>query len=198
MRFAFQATGGLYMNNSMLIVLGVVVLVALLVIVLIQQRRRMHLKRRFGPEYDRAIEHHRDLRAAEHDLKERERRVAGMKIRALDRDDAVRFSDEWRRTQTRFVDDPEGAVRDADQLVADVMRARGYPTGDVSQRATDISVDHPRVVSHYRAACDVAARLERGQASTEELRQAIVHYRELFTDLLPAQPELRSVAGGRR
>jgi hypothetical protein len=186
------------MDNSMLIVLGVVVLAALLVIVLIQQRRRIHLKRRFGPEYEQAVHHHRDLRAAEKDLQERERRVAGMKIRPLERTDAARFAEEWRRTQTRFVDDPEGAVRDADELVADVMRARGYPTGDVAQRVADISVDHPRVVGHYRAACDAAARLERGQASTEELRQAIVHYRELFTDLLPAQPELRTVAGGRR
>jgi hypothetical protein len=110
--------------------------------------------------------------------------VARLNIKPLSADDAVRFGDNWRRVQSRFVDDPQGAVSEADRLVGEVMHARGYPVGDFEQRVADISVDHPEVVMNYRAARDIAEVHARGQATTEDLRQAMVHYRALFSDLL--------------
>jgi hypothetical protein len=197
------------MDNTMLMVIGVaaVLLVVIVVAWMMTQRRRTRLKDRFGPEYDQAVRQHPDARAAERELLNRENRVASFNITPLTRDDAVRFSEGWRRTQTRFVDDPKGAVADADRLVDEVMRARGYPLVEFEQRAADISVDHPRVVANYRAARAIAARTARGETNTEELRQALVHYRELFADLLEIreedrrEPEVRAKAagaGGRR
>lgn len=196
------------MDNTMLMVIGVAaVLLAIVVGWMMTQRRRTRLKDRFGPEYDQAVRQHPDARTAERELLNREHRVASLDIKPLTRDDAVRFSEAWRRTQTRFVDDPKGAVADADRLVDEVMRARGYPLVEFEQRAADISVDHPRVVANYRAARAIAARNARGETNTEELRQALVHYRELFADLLEIreedrrEPEVRAKAagaGGRR
>ncbi len=197
------------MDNTTLIVVVAVAVLALLAVVwmVMQQRRRAHLKDRFGPEYDQAIRQHPDARAAERELLDRERRVATFDIKPLTREDAARFSDAWRLIQSRFVDDPKGAVVDADRLVDEVMRMRGYPIADFEQRAADISVDHPRVVSNYRSARVIAGRNTRGETNTEELRQALVHYRELFADLLEIreesrqEPEVRAKAagaGGRR
>jgi hypothetical protein len=197
------------MDNTTLIVVVAVAVLAVLAVawMVMQQRRRTHLKDRFGPEYDQALRQHPDARAAERELLDRERRVAGLDIKPLTRDDAARLTEAWRRIQSRFVDDPKGAVVDADRLVDEVMRTRGYPVADFEQRAADISVDHPRVVSNYRAARIVAGRNVRGETNTEELRQALVHYRELFADLLEIREEDRrepvvrakaAGAGGRR
>ena len=195
-------------NTTLIVVVAVAVLVVLAVVWMVtQQRRRAHLKDRFGPEYDQALRQHQDPRAAERELLDRERRVARLDITPLTRDDATRFSEAWRTIQSRFVDDPKGAVVDADRLVDEVMRTRGYPLGDFEQRAADISVDHPRVVNNYRSARVIAGRNTRGETNTEELRQALVHYRELFADLLEIreedrrEPALRAKAagaGGRR
>jgi hypothetical protein len=179
------------MQRDVLIVIGVVALALVLALVWVtmQRRRREHLKRRFGPEYDQTVQHRKDLREAERELEARERRVAKFDIRPLSREDAARFTEAWRQTQARFVDDPQGAVTDADRLVTELMDARGYPISDFAQRAADISVDHPRVVVNYRAARAIAERHAHGEASTEDLRQALVHYRELFSDLLETQRE---------
>jgi FtsZ-interacting cell division protein ZipA len=179
------------MQRDVLIVIGVVALALVLALVWVtmQRRRREHLKRRFGPEYDQTVQHRKDLREAERELEARERRVAKFDIRPLSREDAARFTEAWRQTQARFVDDPQGAVTDADRLVTELMDARGYPISDFAQRAADISVDHPRVVVNYRAARAIAERHAHGEASTEDLRQALVHYRELFSDLLETQGE---------
>jgi hypothetical protein len=195
-------------NTTLIVVVAVAVLAALAVAwMVMQQRRRAHLKDRFGPEYDQALRQHSDARAAERELLQRERRVAGLDIKPLTRDDAARLTEAWRRIQARFVDDPKGAVVDADRLVDEVMRTRGYPVADFEQRAADISVDHPRVVSNYRSARIIAGRNVRGETNTEELRQALVHYRELFADLLEIREEDRrepvvrakaAGAGGRR
>jgi hypothetical protein len=197
------------MDNTTLIVVAAVAVLLVLAIawMVMQRRRRAHLKDRFGPEYDQALRAHQDPRLAERELEARERRVAKLEIKPLTRIDAVRLSEAWRRTQTRFVDDPKGAVVDADRLVDEVMQTRGYPLVDFEQRAADISVDHPRVVANYRAARVIAERNARGETNTEELRQALVHYRELFADLLEIreedwrEPALRAKAagaGGRR
>jgi hypothetical protein len=188
------------MDTNALVVAGVAALVLLIALVwVMQRRRRVHLRRRFGPEYDRAVRTHKNLRAAELELEERQRRVARLEIHPLTTSDAHRFAESWRTVQRRFVDDPAGAVGDADRLVTEVMQARGYPLGDFERRAADISVDHPRVVANYRAAQVIAERRHRGESSTEDLRQALVHYRELFADLLetPEEPRLKAAAGGR-
>ena len=149
-----------------------------------QKRKREALQERFGPEYDRAVTESGDRSRAESELKERERRVEKFEIRPLSDVDRGRFSESWRAVQARFVDDPPGAVGEADILVMDVMKTRGYPVGEFEERAADISVNHPHVVENYRAARVIAVRNGRGEAGTEDLRQAMVHYRALFDDLL--------------
>jgi hypothetical protein len=183
----------------------VIVLVIALIVVIgvgawlyLQRRRTAGLRESFGPEYDRARQEHPDQRSTERALEERKERVEQLHIRALSSDERDRFAERWRSSQAQFVDDPAGATRVADALVAEIMQARGYPVGDFEQRAADVSVDHPRVVEHYRAAHASALRTDRGQADTgdtEDLRQAFVHYRALFDDLLeveaPAPKEIR-------
>ena len=173
----------------------VVVAVALIVMagvawILRGQRRSRTLRDRFGPEYDRALNESGGRRAAEKELDRRSKRVAQLPIRPLPPNDRERYADLWRAEQARFVDDPRGAVHEADRLVEEVMRRRGYPIGDFEQRAADISVDHPVVVENYRAAHDIAQRVEHGHAGTEDLRQAMVHFRTLFEDLLNGGPSL--------
>jgi hypothetical protein len=187
------------MDRTMMIVVGVaVVVLALVAIWLMQQRRRAHLRQRFGPEYERSLQQHGSATVAERELDARERRVAKLDIRALSAEETARFSQAWRLTQQRFVDSPGDAVAEADRLVGEVMRTRGYPMAEFEQRAADISVDHPQVVANYRAARAIVDRNRRGESSTEDLRQALVHYRELFADLLNLQREpLRRAAGGR-
>ena len=151
------------------------------------KRRRLRLRQRFGQEYDQAVRETGSQRRAEATLEARTRRVERLQIRPLSDADAARFGEAWRQVQNRFVDEPSAAVTEADRLVGEVMNARGYPLGDFDQRAADISVDHPRVVANYRAARAIAQRHARGEASTEDLRQAVIHYRGLFEDLLDHQ-----------
>jgi hypothetical protein len=149
-----------------------------------RKRRSKQLQDRFGPEYDRALERHGGRKEAEAKLAEREERREGLEVRPLEREQQERFAAEWERVQGRFVDAPQEAVRESDHLVKEVMRQRGYPVEDFEQRADDVSVDHPHVVDNYRSAGRIAERNERGDASTEDLRQATVHYRALFEELL--------------
>ncbi len=149
-----------------------------------RRQRSRQLRTRFGPEYDRTVQRTGTVAKAEAALEARARRVERLHIRPLAPGDAARFADGWRAIQTEFVDDPKGAVTRADRLVGEVMHTRGYPVGEFEQRVEDISVDHPNVVMNYRAARDIAVQHERGRASTEDLRQAMVHYRALFQELL--------------
>jgi hypothetical protein len=180
---------------AVLAVIGVIGVAAWLYL---KKRRSDGLRQSFGPEYDRAREEHPDQRSAERTLEERKERVEQLRIRALSPDERDQFAERWRSAQAQFVDDPAGATRVADMLIGEIMQARGYPVGDFEQRAADVSVDHPRLVEHYRAAHAIALRTDRGQAdtdATEDLRQAFVHFRALFDDLLeveaPAPTEAR-------
>lgn len=148
------------------------------------RKRSQKLQQRFGPEYDRTIREMGGRRRAEEVLEKREKRVNRLQIRPLRPADQARYSQQWRQVQADFVDDPTLAFTEADRLVGELMKARGYPVADFEQRAADISVDHPLVVENYRAAHAIALRHRRGQASTEDLRQAMVQYRTLFDDLL--------------
>jgi hypothetical protein len=177
------------MDQTLLIVL---ILVALVVVgggvwLYLQKRRTEQVRDRFGPEYDRAVTQHGDQRGAQAELEARQQRVEQLAIRPLAPPDQARFAAAWRAAQAHFVDDPKAATADADRLVSEVMQARGYPVGEFEQRAADVSVDHPLVVENYRAARAIALRNERGEASTEDLRQAMVHYRALFEDLLESE-----------
>jgi hypothetical protein len=188
------------MDRSVAIAVAVAVLALLaLAIWFVRRNRSEQLKRRFGPEYERSLQHHGNAVAAERELAERERRVSKLEIKPLSREDTARFSTAWLDVQKRFVDAPGDAAIAADRLVVDVMQHRGYPMAAFEQRAADISVDHPRVVSSYRAAREIVERHRRGESTTEDLRQALVHYRELFADLLDLRTEpLHRAAGGRR
>jgi len=154
------------------------------------------LRSRFGQVYERVFKTDGDRRRAESVLEERQKRIEKLDIRPLSVEDRRRFQEAWTRDQALFVDDPQGAVAQADRLIGDVMKARGYPVGDFEQRAADISVDHPMVVENYRIAHDIAIRDRRGEVGTEDLRKAMVHYRALFDELL----ETRAAAAkeGRR
>jgi len=163
---------------------AIVIVVAVVGWILWSRKRTAQLRERFGPEYDRTVQQTGAVRKAEAALHAREKRVERLQIRPLTSDEVERFSSSWERVQARFVDDPHAAITEADKLVGEVMAARGYPVGEFDQRVEDISVDHPDVVMNYRAARDIAAQHDRGQASTEDLRQAMVHYRALFRDLL--------------
>jgi hypothetical protein len=172
-------------SNGLVIALVVAVLaVGIAIFIYAQMQRTKRLKSKFGREYDRLVDQYGNPKKAEEDLAHREKRVEKFHVRNLDPGEADRFSNAWREEQARFVDNPREAVANADQLVADLMKARGYPISDFDQRAADISVDHPLVVDNYRAAHAIAIRDARGEGSTEDLRQAMVHYRTLFEDLL--------------
>jgi hypothetical protein len=152
------------------------------------EKRTDNLRGRFGPEYDRAVNEAGDRKRAEQELHEREKRVSRLDIRPLSETQRRQYADSWQSVQARFVDDPGGAVAQADRLCNDVMTARGYPTGEYDQRSADLSVDHSQVLANYRAAHDISQHAENGDAETEDLRQAMVHYRELFDDLLMQEP----------
>jgi len=161
----------------------------------LRRRHTEDLRSRYGTEYSRAVNELGSQRRAEHELERREERVEALEIRPLAPEQRTRFTQEWRNVQSLFVDDPGGAISRADGLVEEVMKVRGYPVSDFDQRAADLSVHHARVVENYRAAREIAERHRRGAASTEELRRAMVHYRELFQDLLEEreQPVERAV-----
>jgi hypothetical protein len=184
-----------------IVIAAVAVAIAAVAFLLARRRQSDRLRQRFGPEYERTVHEIGTVAGAEARLRAREARVERLQIRRLSAEDAARYSTAWRDVQTRFVDDPNGAIVQADNLVGEVMHARGYPLVDFDQRVDDISVDHPGVVMNYRAARDIARNHARGQASTEDLRQALVHYRALFNDLLETKPAAvatpRAAAAGR-
>jgi hypothetical protein len=162
-----------------------------------RQRQRSQLQDRFGSEYDRTVSERGERRAAEKELADRERKRERLDVVPLSPEAQAKYSASWQKVQGHFVDDPSDAVNEADRLVTDVMRDRGYPIDDFEQRADDISVDHPDVVQNYRAAHAVYVKASDGDggASTEDLRQGFVHYRALFEELLetsePATEEAR-------
>jgi len=163
-----------------------VIVLALIGWAIASKRRSDHLKGRFGDEYQRVVTTD-GRRTGEAELREREKKVQNLTIRPLSTAEAQRFAQLWTETQARFVDQPGGALADADRLVGDVMVARGYPVEDFEARAADVSVDHPNLVDHYRTAHGVAERHTIGQATTEEMRQAMIHYRALFSELLETE-----------
>ena len=173
------------------------VVVVILIATAARQRRTAALRERFGPEYERAIDARAGRRAAEADLRERERQRARLDIRPLPEDTRVRFAQEWQDVQERFVDQPSDAVQAADGLVHSVMEARGYPMGDFEAQAGLVSVDHPEVVENYRVAHGIYERAQAKQASTESLRKALLRYRTLFDELLRA-PDDPAVVPARR
>lgn len=175
------ATPAIYYVIGAIVVVAIIIAVAAVVS---RANRSRHLQRRFGPEYDRTVRTSGDRAVAERELANRETRVKRMHIEELPAGARERYTEEWRTVQTRFVDQPREALKEADALVENVMRDRGYPMNDFEQRAADISPDHPQVVDNYRIAHGIAARTETGEVGTEDLRQAMVHYRTLFNDLL--------------
>jgi predicted nucleic acid-binding protein len=188
--------------QTSMILAGVVMtaLIALAAWLVYRNNQSHRLEDRFGPEYKRALDDLGSRSKAESELREREKRVARFHIVPLSREDAERYGRSWKALQGRFVDDPKGAVMEADMLVRDVMQKRGYPMGDFDSLAADLSVDHAVVVDNYRAAQAVVLKDQRGEADTEALRNAVVHYRTLFHELLevedvapagsmPAQPQ---------
>lgn len=189
----------LNLTDPKLIGLAVAVVLLIVVAVTLYVRKRKkttaELRDRFGTEYELAVRQHGSERKAEAKLVDREARVEMLRIRDLDQTERERYSAQWQVVQSRFVDYPKGAVTEADELVCSLMQTRGYPVSDFEQRAADISVDHPRVVENYRSAHNIALRLGSGEASTEELRTAMIHYRSLFEDLVQGQtPGIKTVA----
>lgn len=182
---------------AVIVIVAVIVVLALAWIAIRRKRRSEAVRRRFGPEFERLAREQGPSRADEI-LVKREKRVEKLPLRQLSADERERFSSEWRGIQTHFVDDPAGSVTDADLLVGRLMEARGYPLGDFEQRAADISVDHPQVVENYRAAHEIALRHQRGQASTEDLRNSIIYYRSLFDDLLETRTAGPTIVAKRR
>lgn len=186
-------------QRTISIVVAVVIVVAVLAVVgwLYSRRRRSSLLReRFGPEYERVLRDKGDVRKAEGVLEWRAKKREQLRIVPLSAPVRSDFASRWTKVQSRFVDDPKGAVSEADQVVTEIMHARGYPMGDFDHQAEIISVDHPVVVQNYRAAHDIALRHGQGQASTEDLRKAMVHYRSLFDELLQdSLPERKEARG---
>jgi hypothetical protein len=186
------------MGTVLTIVIIVVVLLVAAALVFVYQRRRSgELRDRFGPEYERTVEESGDRRAAERELRGRQRRVSRLEITPLPPDAAASYRAEWAEVQQSFVDQPAGAVAAADRLVLRMMRESGYPVDEFGQRVDDISVEHPDVAAHYREAHRVAVAQARGEADTEELRYALTEYRHLVGALLddsenPTRPNPRS------
>ena len=173
------------MDTTLAILIALAAVIVVAGAVVYAQRRRSHrLREHYGSEYIAAVDELGDRRKAEAELKAREKRVEKLKVRPLAPDDADRYAARWRRVQADFVDDPGSAITDADALIGEVMNARGYPVSDFERRAADLSVDHPKLVADYRLSHEVALRHARGEAGTEDLRQAMIHYRDLFEELV--------------
>jgi len=172
-------------NTTLIILILAVIVIAAGGFWYYQRRRTEQLKGRFGPEYQRTLNEFGDRRKAEYELERRVKRSNRFKIHDLSSEQSNRFAEKWRAEQARFVDEPRQAVIEAHRLVNEVMKARGYPVSEEFERnAEDLSADHPVVVQHYRMACDIVARQERGNVNTEDLRKAMVHYRALVEELL--------------
>jgi FtsZ-interacting cell division protein ZipA len=174
------------MDTWVWIVIAAAVVIVLLAIVwsATRAKRTRSLQDTFGREYDRTVDQAGDRRAAERELRERQRQHDKLDIRPLSPESRDGYVRRWQSTQTRFVDDPRGAVAEADTLVQEVMQERGYPTKDFERRVADISVDHPDLVEKYRTADGIARASERGEASTEDMRHSVRHYRALLAELL--------------
>jgi hypothetical protein len=167
-----------------LIVVIVVLLAIIAVLGITMASRRKRLRERFGPEYDRLVTQSDSRRLAEAELTERERRVRKLDLQELSDSARQRYLSQWAAVQEQFVDDPAAAVVDGQQLVEAVMRDRGYPVAEFHQTLADLSVEHAQRLDHVRQAHEISQKAAAGQASTEELRIAMLHYRELFSDLL--------------
>jgi len=175
---------------TLIVIIVIVAVVAVVVLGLMRwqrQHRSDQLKSQFGSEYDRTVSARGDRQSAEQDLTHRQERRSQLELRDLDAVQRQQYTGSWQQVQTQFVDDPPGAVSEAYRLVRQVMAARGYPTDDFEQQADDVSVDHPELVADYRAAVRVTKASDEGTAGTEDLREAMVHYRALFTRLLDKQ-----------
>ncbi|PXX57472.1 hypothetical protein DFR70_118127 [Nocardia tenerifensis] len=174
------------MSSGVLIIVIILVVLAAVVVALLvwPMVRRQRLRNRFGPEYDRTVREHDDRRAAERELAERERRHAELELRALTPEQKQLYTAQWVEVQERFIDDPAEALQSADRLLTTVMAQRGYPTENFDQQVADLSVEHAETLGHYRAAHEIATRATSSEVSTEDRRAAVVHYRELFQDLL--------------
>jgi len=181
-------------TTALFLIVGLVIVVLAIAWMAFRQRRSRELREHFGPEYDHVMHEKGNPARAEAELAERERRVKRLALRPLPRDVSNRYARMWNDQQARFVDEPKAAVVEADHLVEQVMKERGYPVGEFDQRAADISVDHPHVVENYRAAHEITLREQRGQANTEDLRAAMVYYRDLFRELLDEPEPLRGTS----
>jgi hypothetical protein len=183
------------MSTAAVIILIVVIIVVLAAIFFgVQASRRRRLQSTFGPEYDRTVADTGSRSDAEKELRERERRHASLELKPLSPESRARYSTAWEEVQIHFVDDPAEATNEADRLVTELISERGYPTSDYEDRLADLSVEHARTLGHYRDAHEISRRSQAGEASTEDLRQALVHYRALFADLLGTEPGTNDTA----
>jgi len=182
--------------TDVIVIVIVVVVVAVLAALAIRTMQRRQLRDRFGDEYQRVVDEKGGRSAAEAELRRREKLHATLELHDLSDADRARFREGWVAVQTLFVDDPVSAVRDGDRLVTELVAARGYPVSDYEDRLAHLSVEHANVLNHYRDAHEISTRNDAGKATTEELRQALVHYRELFADLLGERPVGASSPGG--
>ena len=177
------------MNATTMVIIAffaaaIIVAIAMVIWLVTKNRRTKELRSKFGPEYNRMARSEGDADRAEQLLQERQKRVKKLDITPLTDRQRHDFADKWEHAQARFVDDPAAAVASADVLVKEVMNIRGYPVADFEQRVADVSVDHPAVVQNYRLAHGIAIRHEREDVGIEKLREAMIHYRALFADLL--------------
>lgn len=168
----------------LLVGVAVLVLVVVATVLASSRSRSKKLQAQFGPEYDRTVDVTDNRREAEKELQQRQQRHDELDLRPLTPASRDRFAQGWEQAQARFVDDPRGALGQADELVQQAMSERGYPTGDFDEQAADLSVEHSSVLDHYRDAHELSRLSGRGEASTEDMRQGIVHYRVLFEQLL--------------
>ncbi|MGV9215408.1 hypothetical protein ACTFTM_26430 [Micromonospora sp. RB23] len=175
-------------TQIVVIVLVVLVIIAAIAVAVRTAGRRRALRSRFGPEYDRVVQEQESRSAAERELRDRERRHAELTLTPLSPESRARYAAAWEELQIRFIDSPGETVGDADELVTRLIEERGYPTGDFSDQIAHLSVEHARTLTNYRDAHEIHLRNSRGEATTEELRQAVVHYRALFADLLGEEP----------
>jgi hypothetical protein len=180
-------------TSAVIILVLVAVAVVIGIAIALKARRSQQLKTRFGPEYGRAVEQTGNKSLAEAKLEKLEKRVQRFKLTPLSVSARAEFCAEWKKIQSQFVDDPKVALTQADELIQRIMTARGYPPSDFEQRAADVSVDHPLVVEHYRAGREISLRRAQGRVTTEDMRQAMIHYRTLFNEL-SGEPEMARAA----
>jgi hypothetical protein len=182
-------------NTTQLVLVAVIFLIlgGIVGMALMRVQRTKRLKERFGPEYERAVNEIGDKRQAENELDSRLAHVNTLDIRPLTAEEVDRYALEWQKTQTEFVDEPLTALQKADHLIQDVMKARGYPVEDFEQRAADISVDYPELVTDYRGLHLIAVKEKDEEVSTEEMRQAMVHGRALFENLISQESSAETI-----